>query len=133
MLHENPLMADIDVDHWRNLQSLLLESAKEKRRIIVIHENGKILKFAHSAKAAVVRPISVITDAHKDAEAIYDANVATTDLVVVIERAGLGLILQGGSGCMDARRRYRRLRPSRLHADGAVSRRHRRLPRAGQL
>ncbi|MBS1181690.1 MAG: hypothetical protein H6Q99_1570 [Proteobacteria bacterium] len=86
MLHENPLMADIDVDHWRNLQSLLLESAKEKRRIIVIHEGGKILKFAHSAKAAVVRPIDKVTDVHKDAEAIYDANVATTDLVVVIER-----------------------------------------------
>lgn len=87
MLHENPLMADIDVDHWRNLQSLLLESAKEKRRIIVIHERGKILKFAHSAKAAIVRPISEVTDAHKDAEAIYDANVATTDMVVVIERS----------------------------------------------
>jgi hypothetical protein len=47
MLHANPLMADIG--HWRNLQSLLLESAKEKRRTVVIHENGEILKFAHPA------------------------------------------------------------------------------------
>ena len=40
MLHENPLMLDIDVDHWRNLQALLLDSAKERRRIVVIHEDG---------------------------------------------------------------------------------------------
>ncbi len=45
MLHENPQMLDIDVDHWRNLQDLFLESAKEKRRIIVIHEAGEVLKL----------------------------------------------------------------------------------------
>lgn len=86
MLHENPLMADIDVGHWRNLQALLLDSAKEKRRIIVIHDGGRILKFTHSAKAAIVRPITKVTNAYKDAEAIYTANAATTDFVMVIER-----------------------------------------------
>lgn len=86
MLHENPLMADIDVDHWRNLQALLLDSAKGKRRIIVIHEGGEIQKFAHSAKAAILRPIERVTNAKADAEAIYQANSATTDFVQVIER-----------------------------------------------
>lgn len=86
MLHENPLMADIDVSHWRNLQALLLDSAKERRRIIVIHDGGRILKFAHSAKVAIVRPITEVTNAQKDAEAIYQANAATTDFVMVVER-----------------------------------------------
>ncbi len=86
MLHENPLMADIDVDHWRNLQALLLDSAKGKRRIIVIHEGGKILKFAHSAKAAVFKPIDKITNAAADAKTIYSANRGSTDFVMVVDR-----------------------------------------------
>lgn len=86
MLHQNPLMADIDVDHWRNLQALLLNSAKAKRRIIVIHEGGKILKFAHSAKAAIFKPVDRISDAKADAKAIYTANSASTDFVMVVDR-----------------------------------------------
>ena len=76
MLHENPLMVDANVDHWRNLQSLLLELAKGKSRIIVIHEDGEILKFVHSRKAEIVRPVERIDDPHVAAKAIYDANPA---------------------------------------------------------
>jgi hypothetical protein len=88
MLHENPLMADANVDHWRNLQSLLLESAKGKRRIIVIHEDGQILKFVHSQKARIVKPVDRIDDPHAAAKAIYDANPGACDFVAVFERRG---------------------------------------------
>ncbi len=89
MLHENPLMVDADVDHWRNLQSLILESAKGKRRIIVIHEDGAILKFVHSMKAEIVKPIDRIGDPHAAAKAIYEANRGACDFVAVFERRGL--------------------------------------------
>lgn len=86
MLHQNPLMADIDVDHWRNLQALLLESAKEKRRIVVIHEDGELLKFVHSERAEIVRSVERITRPSADAETIYRANANQTDFVLVLER-----------------------------------------------
>lgn len=86
MLHENPWMADIDVDHWRNLQDLLLESAKEKRRIIVIHDGGAIRKFVHSERLPIVRPVDRITAPAADAEAIYRANADAVDFVAVFER-----------------------------------------------
>lgn len=86
MLHENVQMSDIDVDHWRNLQSLILESAKAKRRIIVIHEAGQIQKFIHSAKAPIVRSVDRITDPHADAERIYRDNPDSVDFVAVFER-----------------------------------------------
>jgi hypothetical protein len=85
MLHESPLMADIDVNHWRNLQSLVLESAKAKRRIIVIHEQGEIQKFIHSMRAPIAKPVDRITNPAADAEAIYRAN-ADIDFVAVFER-----------------------------------------------
>jgi hypothetical protein len=88
MLHENPLMVDADVDHWRNLQSLLLESAKGKRRIIVIHEDGRILKFVHSRNADIVKPMERIDEPHSAAKAIYEANPGTCDFVAVFERRG---------------------------------------------
>jgi hypothetical protein len=86
MLHENVHMLDIDVDHWRNLQSLVLESAKAKRRIIVIHEAGQIHKFIHSRKAPIVRSVERITDPHADAERIYRDNADSVDFVAVFER-----------------------------------------------
>ena len=86
MLHENALMVDIDVDHWRNLQNLLLDSAKEKRRIIIIHEEGEIIKFVHSGKAKITRPITRVTQPQADAKAVYEANRATTDFVLIVER-----------------------------------------------
>lgn len=86
MLHENPLMIDTDVDHWRNLQSLFLDSAKGKPRIIIIHDQGEIQKFAHTAHADIVRPISKITNPKADAEAVYKANAGVCDFVMVIDR-----------------------------------------------
>ena len=89
MLHENPLMVDANVDHWRNLQALLLESAKGKRRIIVIHEDGRILKFVHSRRAEIARPVERIDDPHAAARAIYEANPGACDLVAGLQRRGL--------------------------------------------
>jgi len=88
MLHENPLMVDANVDHWRNLQALILQSAKGKRRIIVIHEDGEILKFVHSKKAQIVKPVDRIDDPSTAAKAIYDANPGACDFVAVFERRG---------------------------------------------
>ena len=88
MLHENPLMVDANVDHWRNLQSLILESAKGKPRIIVIHEDGAILKFVHSRRAAIIKPVDRITDPHLAAKAIFEANPGACDFVAVFERRG---------------------------------------------
>lgn len=87
MLHENPWMGDIDVDHWRNLQNLILESAKEKRRIVVIHEGGVIRKFVHSDRRPTVRPVDRITSPAADAKAIYLANADAVDFVAVFERS----------------------------------------------
>lgn len=85
MLHESVAMTDIDVDHWRHLQSLLLESAKARTRIVVIHEQGEVLSVAHSAGEAVrdaPREIEGPTDV---ARALHEAN-PDVDLVVVFER-----------------------------------------------
>ena len=86
MLHENPSMLDIDVNHWRNLQALLLESAKEKRRIVVIHESGELLKLVHSQRLDIVADIREVTDPHAVAERLYRDNADKVDFVVVFER-----------------------------------------------
>lgn len=86
MLHENPAMIDIDVNHWRNLQALLLESAKEKKRIIVIHDNGEILKFVHSRRAEIVRAVDRVDDPHAVAERVHRDNADLVDFVAVFER-----------------------------------------------
>jgi len=86
VLHHNPLMADIDVNHWRNLQVLLLESAKQKRRIIVIHENGKLLKLVHSHREEIVRDIDRVDQPSAVAEKVYRANPGKADFVAVFER-----------------------------------------------
>ncbi len=86
MLHQDPLMNDIDVNHWRNLQYLLLESAKKKRRIIIIHENGAILKFVHSERADIVRNVDRVDRPREVAEKVYRANPGKADFVAVFER-----------------------------------------------
>jgi hypothetical protein len=86
MLHENPLMLDIDVDHWRNLQALLLDSAKERRRIVVIHEDGEILKFVHSQRMPFARNVDHVDDPHNVAERVYRDNADKVDFVAVFER-----------------------------------------------
>jgi hypothetical protein len=86
MLHENPLMLDIDVDHWRNLQSLLLDSAKGRRRIVLIHEDGEILKFVHSERDRITKRIDYFEDPHAVAEQVYRDNADRVDFVAVFER-----------------------------------------------
>lgn len=86
MLHAYPLMADIDVNHWRNMQALLLDSAKGKRRIILIHENGELLKFVHSKRAEIVRNVDRVDRPQEVAEKVYRANSDKADLVMVFER-----------------------------------------------
>lgn len=86
MLHAYPLMADIDVNHWRNLQSLLLESAKGKRRIILIHENGELLKFVHSRREEINRTVDRVDNPHEVAKKVYHDNEGKADFVAVFER-----------------------------------------------
>lgn len=86
MLHANPLMADIDVNHWRNLQFLLLDSAKARPRIILIHENGELLKFVHSRGASIVRSVDRVDRPREVAEQVYRDNEGKADFVVVFER-----------------------------------------------
>lgn len=86
MLHQDVLMADIDVDQWRNAQALLLHSAKGSRRLVVIHENGKVLKFRHSLGADVVGRVATVGDPHQLARDLYAANADAVDFVVVMER-----------------------------------------------
>lgn len=86
MLHENPLMANIDVNHWRNMQALLLQSAKGKRRIVLIHENGELLKFVHSERAEIVKSVTRVDDPQKVAKKVYEDNPGLADFVFVVER-----------------------------------------------
>jgi hypothetical protein len=79
-------MADTNVDHWRNIQALLLDSAKEKRRIIVIHENGEILKFVHTQRAPLVRNVDRVDNPHEVARKIFMDNPGKADFVAVFER-----------------------------------------------
>lgn len=86
MLHENPLMTNIDVNHWRNMQQLILESSKPKRRIIVIHENGEIMKFIHSQRVEIAKNVDFINNPKQVAEKIYKDNADVTDFVMVLNR-----------------------------------------------
>lgn len=88
MLHKDVLMADIDVDQWRNAQRLLLRSAKAARRIVVIHDQGRVVKCRHTAQAPVVGAPERVVDPHRTARDLYEANASTTgtDFVVVMER-----------------------------------------------
>ena len=86
MLHHDPLMTEMDVNHWRNVQSLVLESARAKRRIIVIHEEGRVLKLVHSNGDEIAGRIDRINDPHAAAAALYRANQASVDFVAVFER-----------------------------------------------
>ena len=88
-------MLDIDVNHWRNLQALLLESGKERRRIIVIHDRGTIEKFVHSQRLEITRPVDRIDDPHADAEQIYRANPGKADFVAVFERNAFDRYMAG--------------------------------------
>lgn len=86
MLHKDVLMADIDVDQWRNAQALVLRSAKAARRIVLIHEGGRVLKLRHTSGVPVAGAVTRVTDPAATARALHEANQESTDLVVVLER-----------------------------------------------
>jgi len=86
MLHKDVLMADIDVDQWRNAQALLLRSAKGARRLVVIHEGGRVLKFRHTQGLTVTGQVTEVHDPHALARQLYAANAGAVDFVVVMER-----------------------------------------------
>ncbi|MGZ4356763.1 MAG: hypothetical protein ACXVY8_08400 [Gaiellaceae bacterium] len=79
-------MLDIDVNHWRNLQALLLDSAKERRRIIVIHEDGEVLKLVHTQREPIRGSVERVDDPHAVAERLYRENAANVDFVAIFER-----------------------------------------------
>jgi hypothetical protein len=87
MLHENVLMQDIDVAQWRNAQELILDSAKERRRIVVLHDAGTIRKVAHSAGIPVAGAGHRADDPVALAKSLYEANRAEVDFVAVYERS----------------------------------------------
>lgn len=86
MLHKDVLMQDIDVDQWRNVQDLILDSAKERRRIVVLHDAGRIRKVAHSDGTPVRERPETIADPTTAAKALYEANIDVVDFVAVFER-----------------------------------------------
>jgi hypothetical protein len=86
MLGKDLVMEDIDVDQWRNAQDLLLESAKEKRRIVILHDNGVIRKCGHTEGIPIVGAPTSITDAQSQAHALYEANKDSVDFVAIFER-----------------------------------------------
>lgn len=85
MLHAHVAMTDIDVDHWRNLQSLLLRSAKARPRIVVVHEQGRVRSVAHSTGSVVSDAPAEIESPSAAAEALHTAN-PDVELVAVFER-----------------------------------------------
>lgn len=86
MLHKDVLMQDIDVAQWRNTQELVLDSAKERRRIVVLHDAGTVRKVAHSGGEAVSGAPTRVDDPAAAAKALYDANEEAVDFVAVFER-----------------------------------------------
>lgn len=89
MLHQDVLMADIDVDQWRNAQALLLRSAKAARRLVVIHDGGTVVKFVHTAGRECTGRVDTVTDARALAADLYEANRELVDFVVVMERSAV--------------------------------------------
>ncbi|WP_316858617.1 hypothetical protein [uncultured Cohaesibacter sp.] len=87
MLQAYVEMIDIEVSHWRNLQALMLDSAKGKNKIIILHDKGVIEKFAHNDGRDINRPISQISNAKEDARAVYEANKDCVDFVMILERS----------------------------------------------
>lgn len=86
MIDKDIAMLDIDVDQWRNAQALLLRSAKACRRLVVIHEDGRVLKFRHTHETPVRGTVAAVGDPHGLARDLYQANKDVVDFVVVLER-----------------------------------------------
>lgn len=86
MLSKDVLMEDIDVDQWRNAQDLLLESAKEKKRIIILHDDGVIRKCQHTDGIPVIGAPERIINPEKQAKKLYEDNKDNVDFVAIFER-----------------------------------------------
>ncbi|MFV0429754.1 MAG: hypothetical protein ACK5KO_10065 [Arachnia sp.] len=86
MLHPDVLMADIDVDQWRNAQALLLRSAKAAPRLVVIHDNGTVQKFRHTQGIECAGRVETLSDPAGLARSLYEQNEGVVDFVVVMER-----------------------------------------------
>lgn len=86
MLSASPAMLDIDVNQWRNLHTLILESASARPRIVLIHEDGELLKFVHSQGADVAGNVERVDDPREVAKQVYNANSGNADFAVVFER-----------------------------------------------
>lgn len=86
MLHGDVLMADLDVDQWRNAQRLLLRSAKGARRIVCLLEKGKVVKCRHTEGEEVAQAPTQVDDLQAAADALYAANRDQVDFVLVAER-----------------------------------------------
>ena len=97
MLHQDVLMADIDVAQWRNAQALILRSAKAARRLVVIHDNGKVVKFRHTSGTEVAGRVDTVDDPHAVARAVYEANKESVDFAVVMERDAVDTFLPASS------------------------------------
>ena len=87
MLHKDVQMQDIDVSQWRNTQELILNSAKDRRRIIVLHDAGKVRKVAHSTGAPVTGTVDRADNPTALAKELYENNAKSVDFVAVFERA----------------------------------------------
>ena len=85
MLDPYVTMLDIDVDQWRNAQTLLLHSARATRRIVVIHDQGVVVKCRDTTGAAVKNAPTQVADANQVAKALYEAN-PEVGFVMVVER-----------------------------------------------
>jgi hypothetical protein len=87
MLNKDVTMLDIDVAQWRNAQELLLDSAKQRQRIVVLHDAGVVQKVSHSDGRAVAERPSRVDDPLGTAKALYEANSGAVDFVAVFERS----------------------------------------------
>ena len=77
MLHGNVLMADLDVDRWRNAQDLVLKSAKEAKRLVVMLEDGEVVKCRHTTGRAVNQAPTRVEDLNVAARSLYDLDLRT--------------------------------------------------------
>jgi hypothetical protein len=68
---------------------MFLESAKEKKRIIMIREGEKILKFVHSHGEEIVKSINEIAAPQDDARRVYEDNKEKADFVLLVDRRGV--------------------------------------------
>ena len=75
MLHAYPLMADIGVNHWRNMQALLLDSAKGTTDTV----RGTAEFVSHAAVTPVIRVYGVAAGLRRAAGVLTGLTGADSD------------------------------------------------------